>query len=138
MRFQRRFTCDNEDPYAGLEFESRASEIKNPDGSVVHAVDDVTVPSNWSQVSVDVLAQKYLRRTGVPQTDADGEVVRGPDGEPVLGPERDLRQVVDRMAGCWTSWGQQYDYFASKDDATAFRDELRYMLARQMGKRRRR
>ncbi|MGH8946126.1 MAG: adenosylcobalamin-dependent ribonucleoside-diphosphate reductase, partial [Acidimicrobiia bacterium] len=35
-------------------------------------------------------------------------------------------------AGTWRWWGEQYGYFASDDDADAFEDELKYMLANQM------
>ena len=45
--------------------------------------------------------------------------------------ETDARQVFDRLAGTWTYWGWKGGYFASEDDALAFRDELAYMLATQ-------
>ena len=47
------------------------------------------------------------------------------------GSETDARQVFDRLAGTWTYWGWKGGYFASEDDALAFRDELAYMLATQ-------
>ena len=40
--------------------------IRNPNGSVVFEMKDVLVPEAWSQVAVDILAQKYFRRAGVP------------------------------------------------------------------------
>ena len=39
--------------------------------------------------------------------------------------------MFDRLAGTWTYWGWKGGYFASEDDALAFRDELAYMLATQ-------
>ncbi len=42
------------------------------------------------------------------------------------------KQVFDRLAGCWTYWGWKGGYFSSEEDASAFHDELRFMLARQM------
>ncbi|MGB3718757.1 MAG: adenosylcobalamin-dependent ribonucleoside-diphosphate reductase, partial [Hyphomicrobiaceae bacterium] len=42
------------------------------------------------------------------------------------------RQVFDRLAGTWTYWGWKGGYFTTEDDARAFFDELRYMLAMQM------
>src|SRR5208283_4837598 len=39
----------------------------------------------------------------------------------------------DRMAGTWTYWGWKGGYFDAKADAVAFYDEIRVMLARQMG-----
>ena len=40
--------------------------------------------------------------------------------------------MFDRLAGTWTYWGWKGGYFDSEDDAQAFFDELRYMLATQM------
>ena len=37
-----------------------------PDGSIVFRLDQLEVPSAWSQVAIDVLAQKYFRKAGVP------------------------------------------------------------------------
>src|ERR671938_1914160 len=48
------------------------------------------------------------------------------------GPERDARQVFDRLAGTWTYWGWKGGYFDTEEDARAFFDELRFMLATQM------
>ena len=42
-----------------------------------------------------------------------------------------LRGEGERLAGTWTYWGWKGGYFASEDDARAFRDELAYMLATQ-------
>ncbi len=132
MQVERRFTRAGGDPYEGIQFERRSSEIRNPDGSVVFSMEDVLVPSDWSQVAVDVLVQKYFRKAGVPQLDEKGNPILDENGEPVLGPERDARQVFERLAGCWTDWGRRHGYFHSEADAQAFHDELCFMLARQM------
>ena len=132
MRIQRRFTQEGVSPYNDVQFTKRSSEIRNPDGSVVFHMDHLDVPEDWSQLSVDILAQKYLRKAGVPQAGANGEMMMEPDGSPVLGGERDARQVFHRMAGCWTEWGTNGGYFQSGADADAFYDEVCYMLANQM------
>ncbi len=44
----------------------RTSRIVNPDGSVVFEMKDLLAPDHWSQVAVDILAQKYFRKAGVP------------------------------------------------------------------------
>ena len=49
------------------------------------------------------------------------------------GGETDAREVFDRMAGTWTYWGWKGGYFDAEEDACAFYDEIRLMLARQMG-----
>ena len=132
MRIERRFTRRGQSPYEGLKFVKRSSEIKNPDGSTVFKIDNIDVPERWSQLATDILAQKYFRKAGVPQVGADGAVVTGQDGKPILGGERDARQVFERLAGCWTYWGKSYGYFKSAEDAAAFQDEISYMLAYQM------
>ena len=62
MQISRRFTREGQDPFAGIEFAPRTSSIRNPNGSVVFEMTDVMVPAKWSQVAVDILAQKYFRR----------------------------------------------------------------------------
>src|SRR5437867_5144625 len=115
-----------------MKFVKRSSEIRNPDGSTVFKLEDIDVPERWSQLAIDILAQKYFRKAGVPQLGPDGKPLIGPDGKPVLGGERDARQVFHRMAGCWAYWGKSHGYFNKEEDASAFYDELCYMLARQM------
>ncbi len=67
MKFTRFNTQpDCKDPYESIKFESRTSEIKNPDGSQVFHMANVQVPASWSQVATDIIAQKYFRKAGVP------------------------------------------------------------------------
>ena len=120
MKIQRRFTKQGTDPLESLEWDHRESVIREPDGTVVFEMRDVEVPTSWSQVATDILAQKYFRKAGVPQ----------PDGS--LGSETSARQVVRRLAGCWTDWGRRYKYFDSDEDAAAFDAEITHMLINQM------
>ncbi|MGA8797153.1 MAG: LAGLIDADG family homing endonuclease, partial [Candidatus Cybelea sp.] len=148
MKFSRTYsTPDN--PYAGVVFEPRTSRIVNPDGSVIFEAPDVMVPASWSQVAVDVLAQKYCRKAGVPKcitrvaeegvpdwlqrSIADGGALEALPRDEQFGPERDARQVFNRMAGCWTYYGWKYGYFDSEGDAKVYFDEMCAMLARQIG-----
>jgi ribonucleoside-diphosphate reductase alpha chain len=152
MRIERRYTKDGKGSqdaaYAGIEFRLTTSEIRNPDGSVVFKLDNVEVPEFWSQVASDVLAQKYFRKAGVParlkkveensvpsflwRSVADEEALAAlPEKERYIG-EQSSKQVFDRLAGTWTYWGWKGGYFESEQDAQAYFDELRYMLAAQM------
>jgi ribonucleoside-diphosphate reductase alpha chain len=148
MRIERRNTTDGQSAYAGIDFRLTTSEIRNPDGSVVFRLENVEVPEFWSQVASDVLAQKYFRKAGVaarlkkveeetvpswlwrsvPDTEALAAL---PENERFVS-ELSAKQVFDRLAGCWTYWGWKGKYFSSEEDARAFYDELRYMLAKQM------
>jgi ribonucleoside-diphosphate reductase alpha chain len=148
MKFSRTYSAPN-DPYAGVTFEPRSSRIVNPDGSVIFEAKDVFVPSGWSQVAVDVLAQKYCRKAGVPKATvrvaeggvpewlqrsiADGTALEGVSRNEQFGAERDSRQVFSRLAGCWTYWGWKHGYFDSENDAQIYYDEMCAMLARQIG-----
>ena len=140
MHIPRRFTRAGHDPFATLTFAPRSSRIVNPNGSVVFEMTEIAVPEGWSQVAVDILAQKYFRKAGVPvQTRRVAE-----DGVPewlqrseadansTIAGESDSRQVFLRLAGCWTYWGWKGGYFSSEDDARTFHDEVAYMLAAQM------
>ncbi|WP_447980444.1 LAGLIDADG family homing endonuclease [Candidatus Nitrospira bockiana] len=132
MRIERRFTRKGQSPYEGITFVKRSSEIRNPNGSLVFKLENIDVPEQWSQLAIDILAQKYFRKAGIPQVGPDGAPLVGPDGKPVLGGEHDARQVFHRLAGCWTHWGKTHGYFSTEDDAHAFYDEMCHMLARQM------
>ncbi|MGB6949851.1 MAG: vitamin B12-dependent ribonucleotide reductase [Methyloceanibacter sp.] len=149
MRIERRFTEAGKSPYDAIPFRESVSEIRNPDGSVVFRLEAFTVPTHWSQVAADILAQKYFRKAGVPakskkveETSIPSWLWRSvPDDDALeilpkdarFGGETDSRQVFDRLAGTWTYWGWKGGYFTSEEDARTFFDELRYMLARQMG-----
>ncbi len=132
MKIERRFTTSGTSPYDLVQYTHRSSVLRNPDGSTVFQMDDIEVPARWSQVATDILAQKYFRKAGVPVADERGNAVVDDKGNPVTGPERSVRQVVHRLAGCWRFWGEKYGYFDSADDAQAFYDEIAYMLLNQM------
>jgi len=68
MRISRRFTTEDQSPYAGIEFVERNSEIRNPDGTTVFRQEGIAVPAEWSSVAVDILAQKYFRKSGYPSS----------------------------------------------------------------------
>ncbi|MEM7494499.1 MAG: vitamin B12-dependent ribonucleotide reductase, partial [Pseudomonadota bacterium] len=147
MQIERVFTKAGESAYASLTFREAKSEIRNPDGSIVFQLDNIQVPEDWSQVASDIIAQKYFRKAGVPaklkkveensvpswlwRSVADEKALAKLPKEERYGPERDSRQVFDRLAGTWTYWGWKGGYFDNEEDAKAFRDELAYMLATQ-------
>jgi ribonucleoside-diphosphate reductase alpha chain len=148
MRIDRHFTEANANPYDAIPFATAKSEIRNPDGSVVFSAASIEVPAGWSQVAADVLAQKYFRKAGVParlsQVEENGvpsflwrsvpdeaalELL--PKAERYIG-ETSAKQVFDRLAGAWAYWGWKGGYFDNEEDAQAFFDEMRFMLAKQI------
>jgi ribonucleoside-diphosphate reductase alpha chain len=146
MKINRCYTTAGKSPYAAVPFTERTSRIVNPDGSVVFEAKNIMVPEQWSQVAVDILAQKYFRKAGVPKasrrvaeegvpewlqrSELDEEAVKGEEKKTRA--ERDAREVFNRLAGTWTYWGWKHGYFDAEEDALAFYDELCAMLALQM------
>ena len=119
LHFSRRFTREDTNVYEQFEYDYRTSVIRNPSGEVVFEMNNVEVPSGWSQIATDILAQKYFRKAGVPQ----------PDGS--LGRETSVKQVAHRMANCWRIWGERYGYFETSGDAQIFYEELVYSILDQ-------
>ena len=148
MQIKRHYTTDGQSPYAGIEFRTVSSEIKAPDGSIVASAGDFTAPKAWSQMACDILAQKYFRKAGIPAVlksvpeedvpeflwrhEADKAALKKLKPAQRLIGERDARAVFDRMAGCWAYHGWQGGYFDREQDARAYYDEMRYMLAMQI------
>ncbi len=149
MKFTRLFTQDKLDVYNNLKFKTTSSEIKNPDGTIVFSAPEIEVPDNYSQVAADVIAQKYFRKAGVPtflkkvkENNVPEWLSRSEPNEIKLetipederyGAETSAKQVFNRLAGTWTYWGWKGGYFSSEKDAKVYYDEMRYMLASQMG-----
>ncbi|MGO9742881.1 MAG: vitamin B12-dependent ribonucleotide reductase [Roseiarcus sp.] len=149
MRIERHYTRGFGSPYASIEFQTTRSEIRNPDGSVVFSLENIEIPEGWSQVAADVLAQKYLRKAGVParlkrveehgvpsflwRSIPDEAALEALPKAERFGCEHSAKQVFDRLSGAWTYWGWKGGYFDSDEDAHAYYDEMRYMLAHQLG-----
>ena len=147
MRIERRFTRAGEDAYASIAFTRTNSEIRNPDGSVVFQAKDIEVPAQWSQVACDVLAQKYFRKRGIPTSlkpveerdvptwlwrcEPDEEALKANPDQPKARGEQSAKEVFDRLAGTWCYWGWKGGYFDTEQDARAYFDEMRFMLAAQ-------
>lgn len=119
IHFSRHFTKDGISPFEMFGYDYRTSVIKNTTGEIVFQMDNVEVPKQWSQIATDILAQKYFRKAGVPQ--ADGSTGR----------ETSIKQVAHRMAHCWRVWGERNNYFATKEDAQIFYEELIYCILNQ-------
>ena len=124
MRIERRFTRKGQSPYEGITFVKRSSKMENPYGSTVFKLDKIDVPEQWTQLATDIMVSKYFRKAGVPQTDANGQPLRDETESRHRAGESDARQVIHRLAGCWTHWGEKHGYFDTAEDAQAFYDEL--------------
>ncbi len=134
--------------YSGIGFAERTSEITSISGETIFSMDDIEVPRHWSQTAIDILAQKYFRKAGVPtitsrvhedgvplfiqRSQPDYEAMERLDIHHRFGAEHSAKQVFHRLAGGWTYWGWKSGYFQAEEDARAYYDEMRYMLAAQI------
>jgi len=117
LTVDRRFTKPGINPLEAVEYERRSSRITEPNGDVIFELKNLEVPKSWSQLATDILASKYIRRAGVPDT----------------GYETSARQVVHRIANTIRGYGEAQNYFATKEDAETFESELSHILINQQG-----
>ncbi|HEX7928095.1 MAG TPA: vitamin B12-dependent ribonucleotide reductase, partial [bacterium] len=117
MSFARFFTQQGVNPMEQVKYARRKSVIKEPDGTVVFAADDIEVPEEWTQLATDIVVSKYFRKAGVPGA----------------GRETSVKQVIHRVAHTIRVYGEEHGYFKTALDAETFEDELSYLLVTQRG-----
>ena len=117
MQIFRRFSKKNVNPFDEVKYQKRISKISETSGKVIFEQSNVEVPESWSQLATDILASKYFRRAGVPET----------------GGENSAKQAIYRVAHTIRDFGEEQDYFASKEDADSFEAELTHILINQKG-----
>src|SRR5690349_20985300 len=114
LRFGRFFTPPGSHAYDLVEWERRTAAITGEKGQVIFEQKDVEVPRSWSQLAINVVAQKYFR---------------GSPGSPER--ETSVRQIIDRVVETIAKWGREGGYFATEEDAENWSQELRYLLVAQ-------
>jgi ribonucleoside-diphosphate reductase alpha chain len=114
LRFDRYFTPAGSHAHDLVEWERRTAAIIGEGGKVIFEQKDVEVPRFWSQLAINIVAQKYFR---------------GQQGTPDR--ETSVRQMIDRVVATLGSWGREGGYFASEDDAVNWEEELRWLLVTQ-------
>src|SRR3981081_3161696 len=114
LRFRRVFTPPGSHAFDLVEWERRTAAIIGEKGQVIFEQKDVEVPRSWSQLAINVVAQKYFRGgVGTPER------------------ETSVRQLIDRVVESLGRWGREGGYFASEEDAENWSQELRYLLVTQ-------
>src|SRR5256714_1853004 len=114
LRFERYFTTPGTHAYDLVEWERRTAAITGEKGQSIFEQKDVEVPGSWSQLALNVVAQKYFR---------------GNQGTPER--ETSIRQLIDRVVETLATWGREGGYFASEEDAANWTQELRWLLVTQ-------
>ncbi len=115
LRFERKFTRSELDPFDEVDWEIRDALITDQQGEVVFEQEGVEVPEFWSQTATNVVASKYFR----------GEL-----GSPER--EHSARQLIGRVVDQLAEYGRRGGYFASEADALTFHAELNHLLLHQM------
>jgi ribonucleoside-diphosphate reductase alpha chain len=114
LHFGRFFTPPGSQAFDLVEWERRTAAIIGEKGQVIFEQKDVEVPRSWSQLAINVVAQKYFRGgLGTPER------------------ETSVRQLIDRVVNTLADWGRNGGYFASEEDAENWSEELRYLLVTQ-------
>ncbi|HEV2216942.1 MAG TPA: vitamin B12-dependent ribonucleotide reductase [Candidatus Dormibacteraeota bacterium] len=114
LKFERYFTPPGAHAYDLIEWERRTAAITSEKGQIIFEQKDVEVPRSWSQLAINVVAQKYFR---------------GSPGSPER--ETSVREIVDRVVDTLAAWGREGNYFATDEDAANWAEELRFLLVTQ-------
>ena len=116
LKFPRHFTRAGQDVFETVEWERRTASITGENGKSVFEQKDCEIPKPWSQLATNVVVSKYFRgQINTPKR------------------ETSVRQVIGRVADTIQDWSKKGGYFASDDEAQAFRDELAFLLLHQYG-----
>ncbi|MEP7105386.1 MAG: vitamin B12-dependent ribonucleotide reductase, partial [Chloroflexota bacterium] len=114
LHFERHFTPPGSLAFDLVEWERRTAAITGEKGQSIFEQKDVEVPSSWSQLALNVVAQKYFRGN-------QGTAER----------ETSIRQLIDRVVDTLAAWGREGGYFQTDEDATNWSEELRWLLVTQ-------
>ena len=141
MTFERRYSVAGRPARDQVEWKIFRARITGADGAVIFD-QEVEAPATWSQTAVNILAQKYLRKSGVPQATVPVPATYGttldwlrssaPVPGAALGGETSAHQAFHRLAGAWTYWGRISGMLDDYYQARVFYDELYVMMARQV------
>lgn len=122
-----------------INFIKRNVKIFDNDGQIIFE-DDIEVPEFWSINAVNIFANKYLRKRGVPKQSVKvfeaglpewlQRCVPAPETE--FTTEISAKQVIHRIVGAWTYWGWKGKYFDNEEEAKIFFDELQYAMLHQI------
>ena len=111
MQIPRRFTVENQDPFAAVQWEIRDVVMTDAKGVEIFRQDACEVPAWWNDIQTQVCVSKYFA---------------GGIGTPER--ETSFKQVFARVVRTIASWGIAGGYFRDEASLCAFHDDLIYML----------
>ena len=122
LRFKRVFSDGGVAPFEQVEWERRTAEITDDSGKVIFKQEDIEVPKSWSALATKIAVSKYFY----------GDIANGTD--PYKGGrETSVRQLIHRVTRTITDWGWADGYFADKEAAEIFYNELTWLCLNQFG-----
>ena len=123
LTIERVFSNEGENALDSVVWERRDAVIKNPQGESIFEQREVEFPESWSALATNVVASKYFY----------GDLVNVHMDPDEGGREHSLRQLIHRVTRTIADWGHKQDYFATKEDADRFYDELTWLCVNQYG-----
>src|SRR5688572_21538828 len=116
LKYSRVFSQPALSPFDEVEWEARTAEITDDAGKVIFKQDDIEVPKAWSALATKIAVSKYFY----------GDIANGND--PFKGGrEKSVRQLVNRVTRTIADWGMQDGYFADKESAEVFYQDLTWL-----------
>lgn len=83
---------------------------------IIFSREDLEFPDFYSQNACNIIASKYFRQSGVPNS---------------LGYERSMKEITHRLVNFWTTYALEQELI-NKDNSQIFYDELAFALLNQM------
>ena len=122
LKFARVFSQKTIAPFDEIEWERRTAEITDDSGKAIFKQESVEVPKSWSALATKIAVSKYFY----------GDIANGTD--PYKGGrECSVRQLVHRVTRTITDCGIKDGYFADKESAEIFYNELTWLCVNQHG-----
>jgi ribonucleoside-diphosphate reductase alpha chain len=122
LKFARVFSQKSIAPFDEIEWEQRTAEITDDSGKAIFKQENIEVPKSWSALATKIAVSKYFY----------GDISHGND--PYKGGrERSVRQLVHRVTRTITDCGIKDGYFADKESAEVFYNELTWLCVNQYG-----
>lgn len=120
--FQRHFTKELENNqktvYDLFDWQNVDVHLTNyQTGESILDMEDLEFPVDYSQNACNIIASKYFRRRGIPNS---------------YGYEHSMREVADRMVGFWADALKEEGIIETDDQWQIFYDEMVYGLLKQM------
>jgi len=122
LKFARVFSQKAISPFDEIEWEQRTAEITDDSGKAIFKQENIEVPKSWSALATKIAVSKYFY----------GDISNGND--PYKGGrERSVKQLVHRVTRTITDCGIKDGYFADKESAETFYNELTWLCVNQYG-----